>query len=480
MRKFFYFGLIISSILFSIQPIWASTDKLIFIGQDKDSIDDYVTSIGIVPSGFMVYSSIQNMEGLDNPSNYGAGIQDAQYLINKYPGTSIQIGLYMVNSLRVVLAGIYDKNIDKLANWIKDSKRQVYLRIGYEFDFPDNKYDPDLYQKAYQYIVDRLRANNVNNVSFVWHSFAATGNYPIDKWYPGDNYVDWCAVSYFSEVTTSMIRMVSFAKEHNKPLMIAEATPRVKSITLTDKSSWDDWFAPFFKFIFSNNVKAVCYINANWDAQPMWFGQNWGDSRVQNNETIKNNWIQSIQRESLSISSFTPTELTRNESKTFTIQGTGFEQNMKIISLADSGIATSCPVISSTTIDITITANVIAPLGNQIIRLKRIDGSYTDLTLKILPAPQKKAVVASNVYLAPNPYSLSQYTEPINFLHVKIYGTVKILSASGELVKELTNEGNSLTWDATNSEGIKIAPGTYVCYIETENGTKVQKLSVEN
>ena len=32
------------------------------------------------------------------------------------------------------------------------------------------------------------------------------------------------------------------------------------------------------------------YINANWEAQPFWTGQGWGDTRVQVNQTVLTNW----------------------------------------------------------------------------------------------------------------------------------------------------------------------------------------------
>jgi hypothetical protein len=67
--------------------------------------------------------------------------------------------------------------------------------------------------------------------------------------------------------------------------MIAEATPqRYKTGELnfshdgsnpkpkTADEIWSEWYAPFFQYIYDNSdvIRAVAYINANWDRQPMW------------------------------------------------------------------------------------------------------------------------------------------------------------------------------------------------------------------
>ena len=72
---------------------------------------------------------------------------------------------------------------------------------------------------------------------------------------------------------------------------------------------WEAWFVPFFDFIHNNNdvIRAVAYINTHWDSQGMWHCEegvqagsdgcnngNWGDSRVQANELIKQRWLNEI------------------------------------------------------------------------------------------------------------------------------------------------------------------------------------------
>lgn len=271
---------------------------LLIIGHDQESADQYIKATGMIPGGFMFYTSIQNMDGLDHPANPGGGIQDAKYLMDQYPNTVIQIGLEMVNGLEETISGLYDTNIDKLSDWIKQSKRPVYLRIGYEFDGRHNHYDPEQYVKAYQHIVDRMRQNGVENIVFVWHSNAVESTYHVTDWYPGDKYVDWFGVTYFTPSVQNpyLSSVVELAKLHNKPLMIAEATPfRLKT---SDKSNaenlWKTWYQSFFNFIKQHGVKVVSYINVHWDIQPMFQGLGFGDGRIQANDLIKQNWLKEI------------------------------------------------------------------------------------------------------------------------------------------------------------------------------------------
>ena len=79
--------------------------------------------------------------------------------------------------------GELDKEIDFLAEFLREYHEPVYLRIGYEFDSKENNYDAPAYIKAFRRIVDRIRDatfhgsdNHGNilspcqNVVFVWHA----------------------------------------------------------------------------------------------------------------------------------------------------------------------------------------------------------------------------------------------------------------------------------------------------------------------
>lgn len=269
---------------------------LLFVGQDNGTIEQYLDSIKIMPAGFMLYTSIQAMDGMYGKADYGAGIMFADKLINKYPNTMLQIGLYMVDALKDTYEGKYDNNIEKLSDWLNTIEIPVFLRIGYEFDGPHNHYDPEEYKKAYHYLVDKLKARNVTNVAFVWHSTAYKLKPDLDIWYPGDDYVDWVGVTIFNQPKGGIDPVIAFAKSRNKPVMVAEGTP--KSIgTIGGKASWNIWYKPFFDYVSKNNIKAISYINSDWDNLPMYKGQYWKDARVQSNKHIKTSWLEEINKE---------------------------------------------------------------------------------------------------------------------------------------------------------------------------------------
>ena len=270
----------------------AGEKVLLFVGQEREDIDTYLREVGPLPAGFMAYTSIQHLEGLFEPStDRGAGVQDASAILHKYPDTAFQIGLYMVDALDGVLNGTYDGNIEKLAQWLKQVHRPVYLRIGYEFDFPDNHYDPEKYTKAFRYIVDHLRNLGVDNVAFVWHSYGYINpGRPMLNWYPGDDYVDWFGVSFFDCYNKNNYqRFAALAREHHKPLMLAEATPAKMSV-INGQTTWDRWFRRMFEYVQAENVKAICYISGDWDSYPQFSALKWGDARLEVNSFIKDQW----------------------------------------------------------------------------------------------------------------------------------------------------------------------------------------------
>lgn len=270
--------------------------KVLFItgqGQGTNEALDYIRATGQVPAGFMFYTSVQDTSGLDKPGVEYSGANYGKFFADNYSNVVLQIGLWMSGALEEIVQGVYDDNIDFLSKWIKKSGKPVFLRIGYEFDNPDFNYDPDDYTNAYRHVVDRVRKNGVSNVAFVWHSYGVVRNIPIAAWYPGDDYVDWCGLTYFAQGAVNMKKMVFYAKQKEKPLMLCEVTPYGTGV-LEGEKSWNAWFAPLFKFIRSNNVKALSYINCDWDKVPQFRGQGWGNSRVQDNAFVFEQWMKEM------------------------------------------------------------------------------------------------------------------------------------------------------------------------------------------
>ncbi|MFN0117309.1 MAG: glycoside hydrolase family 26 protein [Elusimicrobiota bacterium] len=250
---------------------------LLIIGQDIDSIRTYLQDLGKVPAGFMSYTSLENLEGLTTMADPGGGVQFAQPLVDEYPNTVWQLGLYLVGQLEGINQGRYDERIDKLGEWLRSTRRPVFLRIGYEFDLPANKYDPQQYVKAYRRIVERFRKKGITNVAFVWHSYAQGQPERFMEWYPGDDYVDWVGASYFNQFPKFVKQVGDLASRLNKPFMLAETS----SWHIKNDKQRSLFFERMFAIIKEKNVKALSYINADWDSQNMWKDLKFGDGRVQ-------------------------------------------------------------------------------------------------------------------------------------------------------------------------------------------------------
>ena len=63
---------------------------------------------------------------------------------------------------------------------------------------------------------------------------------------------------------------------------MAEATARGHYFDKENAETvWNDWFKTFFKHIDDNLdvIRAVSYINADWDSQDMWDG--WGQTKLE-------------------------------------------------------------------------------------------------------------------------------------------------------------------------------------------------------
>ena len=304
-------------------------EVLFFIGQDLEAVggfanynEGYVDNFEI-PVGVTVYTNLspgdesfgfycKGLDGIKTKANWGAGDTSAQYYVDhsKFKNTMISIGLSLVNHEKNVAKGKHDGLIKEFGEWIKATKRPIFLRIGYEFDGWDwNHYKKKHFLRAWKRIHNLFSKMEVDNVAFVWQSKGTGSNQKVlEDWYPGDEFVDWCGYSFFGNPDEEMI---AFARKHKKPVFIAEATPVNENGGLyfdTDlkkekiaKRTWENWFVPFFKVINDNPdvVKAFSYINVDWPSQPMWKNNltfQKVDSRIQKSEYISKKWLKEINK----------------------------------------------------------------------------------------------------------------------------------------------------------------------------------------
>ncbi len=292
----------------------AEREPILFIaGQSREEFSSYIDKVCQqgkscpLPAGAAFYTSL-TLTGIDRPhaNAFGDNHQDLWYLSNVYQPLSIQIGLWLgPEQLLPISKGEYASQIDELARRLGDLNRPVFLRIGYEFDGPHNRYPPEAYKQAYRVIAQKMRLHS--NIILVWHSFALKPTYqdrPVMEWYPGDEYVDWLGVSYFQVNEEGYFkgpnrrRIVQIAIDREKPVMIAEASAIRYTATqqpLQGAQYWDYWYKPFFTFIENTpQIRAVSMINVNWDAQAQHKVLGWGNSRIDSDPYILKNWRKKI------------------------------------------------------------------------------------------------------------------------------------------------------------------------------------------
>lgn len=212
-----------------------SGSTLFIIGQDNDTIGEYMNAIpSPQPGGVTSYTSLNRLEGTNHTTNYGSGTLHLNDLAHKYPESVIALGLNVVDYLSVINAGQSDDKIIRLLNLLASYDRPVFLRFGYEFDGGWNHYHPEEYKRAWIYFRKQIQAKGVTNAAMVWQSAACCeGTYqqqPIEAWYPGDEYVDWMGLSFFTQPTCDyrpLDELLEFARNRNYS-HLSFCTPRLQ------------------------------------------------------------------------------------------------------------------------------------------------------------------------------------------------------------------------------------------------------------
>ena len=308
---------------------------LLILGQDLGSVQGYVDS-GFFPEigGATMYTDVYDFAGLNSVTNYGAGDIGLQEAIDRWPNSVLSIGLWMVedndgvgqdhpNGLTELVNGVYDASLQRFADFCnRNDPHPIFLRIGYEFDGPWNAYDPGKYQNGYRYIKNFLDARGVTNVAYVWQSAAwgATGS-NFTPWYPGDEYVDYVGLSFFffddNFNADELQALLDFARSKNKPIQMSEVSAQYHDfnegrfhpfdspgspIAVSGQDAWNQYFRDqLLPFVRNNSdvIRQVAYINADWQSQDQWRWPDagngfWGDTRIEADPVIAQNWANEI------------------------------------------------------------------------------------------------------------------------------------------------------------------------------------------
>ncbi|MDQ8199765.1 hypothetical protein QEH56_16500 [Pelagicoccus enzymogenes] len=270
-------------------------------GQDPAGFLEYADALGEdrYPVLWMTYI------GLEHPPehilDWGKGVKRDLDAIGR-DDLMPQIGLSMTGGNddgsgldALVARGDYDAQIEAFCEALAFIGRDSFVRIGYEFEGSWNNYSEAGFVGSWKRITTAMRERDLP-VATVWCSGGGSaGPRPIEEvmaFYPGDEWVDWWGVDVFSPGEIGMDWITDFCElsgEHGKPVMLGEVTPRHVGV-LDGQKDWDEWFGPFFERIRSQpEIKAFCYINWEWDYWSRKLGfqwHDWGDARLQMNETV--------------------------------------------------------------------------------------------------------------------------------------------------------------------------------------------------
>lgn len=354
-------------------------NKILFVmGQDTETLDAFNKELLQKdpqfprPGGVTLYTKISHdlkygsLAGLTSDVDYGSGRNNFDETLAEFPGAALAVGLDITDAhlqcksiptraisgevgpdVTPALVDFYRQEVDKIINYLKNADRQIFLRIGYEYDGPWNCYDPETYKTAFQYIKQRIDALDAKKIATVWQSAAwlrdqgiykVTDPGHLDKFYPGDAAVDYVSISKFygshyrdhqwscdslnPDWFTPMVspesqqdRVLDFARAHHKPVMIAEASPAgfdtanlTSSCIFTNRQTpitadelWNSWYQDWFDYILKNRdvIRVAAYINTHWHSQAMWYCEPnalagadnckqsyWGDARIEANPEI--------------------------------------------------------------------------------------------------------------------------------------------------------------------------------------------------
>ena len=83
------------------------------------------------------------------------------------------------------------------------------------------------------------------------------------------------------------------------------------------------------------------------------------------------------------------------------------------------------------------------------------------------------------LFAFPNPFKLEQHTQ-LTLRGASFESEVKVTTASGQLVKELTSLGGSVVWDGTDTRGNSVRSGVYLIHVLDRQGetSSISKVAV--
>jgi cellulose synthase (UDP-forming) len=142
--------------------------------------------------------------------------------------------------LKYINQGYFDHYLENYSTLIRDLKKPVMLRFAHEMDNPaypwshSGENTPEDFINAWIYVIDFFEKKGASNVTWVWNPWSPEG---LTKYYPGENFVDWIALTCLNygqaspngkwlEFESVYRRFGDIINNHpelrNKPVMLAE------------------------------------------------------------------------------------------------------------------------------------------------------------------------------------------------------------------------------------------------------------------
>lgn len=175
-----------------------------------------------------------------------------------------------------IAQGVYDAYFEQFADTIKNFGGPVFISINHEMngtwypfsqDFPGSGVTAADFVGSWKRIVDIFRKRGADNVAWVWSpNVPDVGSVPFQKYYPGDEYVDWVGISFYSGNPMSNLKQIYSTFASKKPIFVTEwATAPEKSQFYQGYPGDAKWVDSFFKALETNypRVKAISWFQYN-------------------------------------------------------------------------------------------------------------------------------------------------------------------------------------------------------------------------
>jgi len=178
--------------------------------------------------------------------------------------------------LRQIARGGYDAYFEEAADVVRAFGSPVFISINHEMNgnwfayseaYPRSGVTADDYIASWRHIVNIFRRRGAGNAAFVWSpNVPDVGPVSFRRYYPGDDYVDWVGISFYSGNPIDNIDTVYGAYAERKPIFVTEwATSTTQNKFHLAMRSEAQWVGDFFRALDTRypRIKAISWFQWN-------------------------------------------------------------------------------------------------------------------------------------------------------------------------------------------------------------------------